>query len=244
MTLHPPPGSLRHPGWNASVRAGLEQLLAGPPGVALFDCDETLLCGDISETTLADLAADSEEPLVERYEEHVRRDTLGAYVALVHTLVAGRTEPEVRRLAQRTLQRHPELRLRGALRELVASLQAAGWDVWVITASPETLVEVVVEPLHLAPHRVIGMRSARDADGRFVARLTEPPTWREGKVAAWERTSGLRPRLAVGDSAGDLPMMRLAEHAVLVDRGQSEVRRAAEECGAWIQPAATLTEAP
>lgn len=242
MTRPLPPRHLRHPGWRPAVRAGLEALLAGPPGLALFDCDRTLIHGDVSETLLADEAARRGLPLVEAYEEGVRRDKLAAYVELVHTLVAGRTESEVRASAEAVLRRHArELRPREALRELIWALHRAGWDVWVISASPEVLVQVVAERFGLHPHRVIGMRSAVDDAGRFRSELVPPATWREGKAAV-ARGLGAPIRFAVGDSDGDVPMMRLAEASLLVDLDTEQLREEARSFGAWIQPGADLTE--
>jgi HAD superfamily phosphoserine phosphatase-like hydrolase len=236
-----PPGSLSHPGWRPAVRAGLESLLAGPPGVAAFDCDRTLIHGDISETALADLATATGRPLVAEYEARCRKDKLAAYVELVHLLMAGRTEAEARALADRTLRRHHALRPREAFRELVWALHRRGWEVWVISASPETLVQAVAERFGIHPHRVIGMRSAVDDHGRFQPELIPPATWREGKVAALRDLPAV-PALAVGDSEGDLPMMRASRAALLVDLDTEEVRSEAQAMGAWIQPGADLTE--
>lgn len=238
----PAPGGVRHRGWSPAVRAALAELLAGPPGVALFDCDHTLLSGDISETLLADDEREGSVPLVAPYLEHVARDKLGAYVELVHTLVAGRTEAEVRDRGERTLARHPEIGPRPAMRELVWALQRGGWDVWVVSASPEVLVQAAVASFGLHPHRVIGMRSAVGADGRFVAELVGPPTWREGKVAAVAAEVVGPLRFAAGDSEGDLPMMAACPSSLLVDCGSDVARERARTAGAWIQPAAPLSE--
>jgi HAD superfamily phosphoserine phosphatase-like hydrolase len=241
MSRPPPPRQLHHPGWVPSARAGLERLLSGPPGVAVFDCDRTLIHGDISETALADLEADTGASLVAAYEEGVRRDKLTAYVELVHVLVAGKTESEARALAERTLRRHNSLRPREALRELVWALHRCEWEVWVVSASPEVLVQVVTAQFGIHPHRVIGMRSHVDDAGRFRSELVPPATWREGKVAALHHLPA-PPDLAVGDSEGDLPMMRAARTSLLIDLDTEDVVEEARRIGAWIQPGADLTE--
>lgn len=241
MSRPPPPRHLHHPGWRPDVREGLERMLAGPPSVSVFDCDRTLIHSDVSETMLADLEQSTGRPLVAAYEAHVRQDKLAAYVELVHTLVAGRTESEVRAATDRTLRRHAALRPREAFRELVWALHRCGWEVWVISASPEVLVQVVTERFGIHPHRVIGMRSRVDSAGRYLPELVPPATWREGKVAALAQLP-TRPTFAVGDSEGDLPMMRACERSLLVDLDTEDVREEARRMGAWIQPGSDLTE--
>ncbi|MCB9684449.1 MAG: HAD-IB family phosphatase [Alphaproteobacteria bacterium] len=228
-------------GWREEVRTGLEQMLATVrPGTAVFDFDQTILHGDISEALLAELAARRGEPLVAVYEEACSRDLRTAYVELVHTLVAGRTEPESRRLAQATFAtgvRSGALRIRPAMRELVWALQRLGWEVWVVTASPEVLVQAVAEHIGVPPNRVVGMRSEVGEDGRYLARVLDPVTFGEGKLQAVRAHVGADPTFAAGDSVSDEPMMAAARHALLVDRGHDPLRDRARRRGWWIQPA-------
>ena len=89
-----PPALLIEPGWTPDNRARLEALVPSP-GTAVFDFDDTCIRGDISETLLALLAEERGEDLVAAYEARCRVDLRAAYVELVHTLVAGRTEREI-----------------------------------------------------------------------------------------------------------------------------------------------------
>lgn len=235
------PGLLEGLGWQESVRDGLERMLATTaPGPAVFDFDQTILRGDISESMLSDLAARRGEPLVAVYEEACMRDLRTAYVELVHTLVAGRTEPEARRMAQSTFEagvRGGHLGIRPAMRELVWALQRLGWEVWVVTASPEVLVQAVAELVGVHPSRVVGMRSEVGPDGRYLPRVLDPVTFAEGKLEAVRAHVGADPTFAAGDSVSDEPMMVAARHALLVDRGHEALRDRARSRGWWIQPA-------
>src|SRR5215472_2882295 len=52
----PPKPNLLAPGWNAATRAKLEKLIqhgSGKQLAVVFDFDNTIICGDISEATLA-----------------------------------------------------------------------------------------------------------------------------------------------------------------------------------------------
>jgi len=58
-----PPPRLKAPGWNRDTRAGLEQWIrdgAGRGLPAVFDFDNTIVCGDIGEATLACLVRDGQ----------------------------------------------------------------------------------------------------------------------------------------------------------------------------------------
>jgi phosphoserine phosphatase len=122
------------------------------------------------------------------------------------------------------------------MRELVWGLRRAGWEVWVVTASPEVLVQAVAEHLGFPPDRVIGMRSVLGPDGRYLPRLRGAVTFREGKLEAIRSHIGSEPGFAAGDSLSDEPMMAAARRALLVDRGAEGLRTRALERGWWIQP--------
>lgn len=54
--------------------------------------------------------------------------------------------------------------------DLIETLQANGFDVWVVTASPQFVIDAVSEELvGIKPNRVIGIRTVTDAQGRVTA---------------------------------------------------------------------------
>ncbi|MBX2798441.1 MAG: HAD-IB family phosphatase [Myxococcales bacterium] len=235
---------LTQPGWDPSVRRGLARMVCEIPSVeqslpiAAFDFDETCIRGDLSETLLAHLDGETSEDLVGAYTDAVRRDVRTGYTDLVDTLVAGRTESEVRALALATLSRgitEGVLAPRETIRELIWAMHRHGWQVWVVTASPEPLVQPVAERFGVHPHRVLGMRCRKDATGRYVAGVTEPVTYRQGKLDALVAAAGASPCFAAGDSRTDDALLRSARHSLLFDRGDRDMRLEAEEAGWWIQ---------
>ncbi len=196
---------------------------SSPAPLAALDWDDTCFHGDISESALAHLQSQTDAPLVSEYEEQCRSDLRAAYVGLVHTLVAGRTPDEVTALAEATLAEalaSGRIRWRPCMNELVRGLFDSGFEVCVITASPEGLVRPLAARLGIPEHAVIGMRSALDVDGRYLPRLAAPPTHFEGKLAALRSQHGRGPVFAAGDSESDAPMMQSARYALLLDRGQ------------------------
>lgn len=180
------------------------------------------------------------------------------YAWLVEIL-AGLTPAQVRAAAQNTLQRelnhpvaieklvldendaHPITVKRGIryypeMKELVKKLQRNGFDVWIISASTEVLVETAAQKIGMAPERVIGMQALTDQHGRFTDKV-ERFTYRQGKADAIQKLIGHNPIFAAGDSNTDIEMLLLSSGPRLViDRGKKPLMDIAIERGWMIQP--------
>jgi hypothetical protein len=59
------------------------------------------------------------------------------------------------------------VRIYPTMHDLVAALQANGFDVWIVSASPQSIAEVVAHDVGVAPDHVIGVRNAIGPDGRL-----------------------------------------------------------------------------
>lgn len=128
------------------------------------------------------------------------------------------------------------IRLRPPLQAMLERLEQAGFDLWVVSASPEPLVQGAAEALGIPAARVIGVRTAV-VDGKLTSELEKPLPWRQGKVDAIQARIGVRPALAFGDGWTDYEMMANADRAVLLDRGTSDLKVAAINAGVAIQQA-------
>ncbi|MGH7293937.1 MAG: HAD family hydrolase [Polyangiaceae bacterium] len=73
------------------------------------------------------------------------------------------------------------LRIYPEMRDLVGALKDAGFDVWIVSASPQHVVEVVSAQVGVAPDHTIGIRTLPEADGRLSVRL-EPCGDRPGET--------------------------------------------------------------
>ena len=127
------------------------------------------------------------------------------------------------------------VRSRPAFRALIQAAQAEGIAPWVVSATNQWTVEIAAEDFGIPPERVIGNRS-RVVDGVITSEREGVTTYRDGKVEALDRL-GLRVALAAGDSWSDVPMMERARYAILVDRGDAELRAYGNERGWAVVPA-------
>lgn len=127
------------------------------------------------------------------------------------------------------------LRLRPQIASLIARLRQAGYDVWVVSASPQPLVEVAAAAYGVPADRVIGTRVAL-RDGKLTGEVIPPVPYREGKSAAIRKYIGRRPVLVLGDSWTDFEMLTWAEHGVLLERSDAALVAAARKAGLLIEP--------
>lgn len=195
------------------MKALLEQLEALPPGDAVFDLDNTLLVGDIGESTL--------RRLIHRLPPKAASvlgttDPWGAYEALeardfcaagdvAAQALAGLSPSEVEALGTEVLD-SGEVRLNPRTVELAQAVSRRH-RVWILTGSAELLGRVAARRIGI--QHVVGMR-LREEHGRLTDELLPPCTCGEGKVKAARQLISERPVFAIGDSPTDLHVLRLA----------------------------------
>ncbi len=135
------------------------------------------------------------------------------------------------------------IRVHEEFRALIAALEAAGFEVWVVSATNQWTVETCAEHLFGVPReRVLGNQVDMGADAALGSQTRQPVLYRQGKVDIIEQAIGRRPALVFGDSKTDFEMMcHASQLAVLVDRGNAALRDEAARRGWAIQPQSALT---
>jgi len=222
--------------WPADTRAAIADLLQQDEGgrrIAALDFDDTCIRGDVGLALLDRFDALSSRDLVAEYEADCARDTRTGYANLTSTLLAGRTPDEVRRETREALTEalaDGRITWVDEIRRLIQTLQTQDWEVWIVTASPEVVVQVAAAHYDIPHAQVIGMRCALES-GRYTPQVLEPITYRQGKLDALHRRCGAGPQLAMGDSLSDASLLHAAQVGILVDRGDPALRDHAHEVG-------------
>lgn len=132
--------------------------------------------------------------------------------------------------ADMTLPLARGLRVRNEIRELMHEMRAAGWQVFVISASPQWEVEAFAERYFLPPQNVVGMRRAV-VDGRIRVEIEPPCSWGDGKLDAYNLFVNRErpPNFCAGDSIGDWTLLEWAtDCALLVEPTTDSLRQFAE----------------
>lgn len=226
--------------WRPDIALALDRLLAGPPGFAALDWDNTCVRGDVEETLLAWYDLQDGGRRMATYADRCRVSIDDGFTFAAQACLEGRTPADVEFSADAAFDwglATGRLAVRDAMIVLVARLRTAGWDVRVVTASAAPVIRVAARRYGFAPAQIIGVEAPFEADGRYAHRVLPPLTWRRGKVDAIDQIVQRRPDLGIGDTATDVEMLTASRVALLLDRGNEEARAAAAAHGWWVQPA-------
>jgi phosphoserine phosphatase len=127
---------------------------------------------------------------------------------------------------------HPYKEMIGLVRFLIEK----GWNVFIITASPESIIQEVSSVYSVPKENVIGMRLI-ESGGYSTPEILEPYTYGNGKVKALYDRIGDYADLAFGDSENDYPLLKSAKRfGVLLDKGNSELVDKCKSINCLIQP--------
>ncbi|MBI5610322.1 MAG: haloacid dehalogenase-like hydrolase [Deltaproteobacteria bacterium] len=195
---------LADPADRARVEAAIESVASGE--WIASDADETLWAADVGDEVvrLADLGAGPWPARSADFAWYSKEMTEGDYAGAC-------------RYAARLLHGHSLSAVRSALQPALSSVQLRPWlarslqrargrgvRLAIVSASPTLVVEFTSELLQFPVDRVIGLELR---DGEVV----EPASIGFGKVTAWQRAGLPQPKLALGDSRWDGPLLAAAQ---------------------------------
>ena len=120
---------------------------------------------------------------------------------------AGLPVAEVRELGARCYREHYVGKLFAPMREVVTRLHEHGFEVWVVTGSPEALYEgFLADALGIPTTRLVGVKSVV-REGVISDEIVAPVPQDHGKREAIETFVRVRPLLVAGNSRGDKEMI-------------------------------------
>lgn len=208
---------------------------------AFFDVDNTLVHG----TTLFHLARAlrrrgffRSEDLIRFAGHQLRYTALGELNNLEKVrdqalgLLAGHDAAELAGAAEEVYQDVLAGRLYPEVMGLLAAHRAAGHQVWLVTASPVEIAQVLAT--HLGATGCLATVAER-SEGRYTGRLLGEAMHGETKAHAIQELAeqaglDLTASYAYGDSGNDLPVLRIVGHPVAVNPDR-RLRRAATSNG-------------
>lgn len=135
------------------------------------------------------------------------------------SLAAGHKVDELNALVDEVYERHIKLKLWPETVRLALEHMAKGREVWLITAAPQELGDVIAKELGLTG--AIGTKVERK-DGLLTGNLVGKPIHgvikrKEIKELAKKRNLSLKKSYAYSDSNNDLPMLTAVGHPVAVN---------------------------
>lgn len=231
---------LQIPRWTA---AEFERLvLAGNPGVAIFDCDGTLWSGD---SGYGFMAWSLEQGLVSRstsdwIDTRHRAYNTGQVSELeicgeMVQIYAGLREEELRRAAAQYVNEFVRQRIFDEMAALIAALRSSGVELWAVSSTNKWVVSEGVRELGIPEHRVLAA-SVKVVDGVITSEIADVPT-DEGKAASLRRAGLSNPDAVFGNSIHDLAMLDIAKHAFPVNPSPALLNAAAVRGWGYFRPA-------
>lgn len=151
------------------------------------------------------------------------------------------------------------IRVYEQIEDLIGTLEDNGFDVWVVSASPQTVVEVFAPRAGVAADHVIGIRSMLDGEGRttyhfegcgtvadaedsMISYVEGKRCWVNKVIYGMEGASAMEPRaagrqmFAAGDSDTDIEFVKDATYRLAINRNKKELMCYAyfNEDGNWL----------
>lgn len=212
-------------GWSDEINDRIENFLDSTkshPGrkVAVFDCDGTVFgqvpyyLADEALYQYADevLKNRTDETAIEKLSILDRMVKHGDNVSKpyvedrVHFL-AGLTPEEIEDIGYDCYVKSYQGKFYPEMKELIENLKEFGFEVWIITASPEILYQKFVAlELGIPVINVIGVKSVAK-EGVTTGEIIPPIPQDDGKAHAIETFIKTRPLIVGGNSRGDMDMV-------------------------------------
>jgi phosphoserine phosphatase len=137
--------------------------------------------------------------------------------------LSGLTTQEITDLDNKTFNRYFKGKIYPNINELIQNLKNYGFEVWIISASPELLYQgVLSRELGIPVTHIIGTKSVV-SNGVTTNKIVLPVPQDYGKADAIETIIKVKPILAVGNSTSDVEMLNYSSSLkVIVNPNDSE----------------------
>lgn len=212
-------------GWSDEINTRLEGFLNSTiimqeRKVAVFDCDGTTF-GQVPYY-LADeaLYQYADEVLKKRNDKESAAklaildrmvkngDNVGkAYVEDRVHFLAGLTQQEIENIGYNCYRKSYKGKFYPEMKALIANLKEYGFEVWILTASPEFLYQkFVAEELGISNVNILGAKCVVK-DGKTTGEIIPPIPQDDGKAHTIETFIKSHPLIVGGNSRGDMDML-------------------------------------
>ena len=212
--------------------------------VAVFDCDGTLLgqvpyyladeaLYNFAKTHYAGKKDDLSKHKMEIVDRLLHGNNTGIeYVKERIDFLSGMTREEVEQIGEHCFHATYQQKIYPEMRELLANLKEYGFEIWILSASPELLYQQFVhQELGIPVDRILGVKSVVRND-TVTNTLVLPVPQDEGKAQALETFIKARPLFVAGNSRGDMEMMNESVGLKLIVNPDNSKVEKGEESGA------------
>lgn len=226
-------------GWGDSVNNQIENflnstLIIQERKVAVFDCDGTVFgqtphyladeaLYSFAEKHYADKEDSKSKTKMKIIDKMLSGDNVGTdYVKDRIDFLSGMTTEEVERLGEDCFNEKYLNKFYPQMRVLISNLQEYGFEIWIISASPEILYQSFVsKALGIPKDRILGVRSVIRND-TVTDQIVYPVPQDDGKDEVIKTFIKAKPLFAAGNSRGDMEMMNTSVGLKMIVNGDDE----------------------
>lgn len=228
---------------NARIEAFLESTIPMKTRkVAVFDCDGTLfgqapyyLADEaLYEYAKKNYAGKTDSLSVAKMkivDQLLHGDNVGVdFVQNRVRFLSGLTAEEIQEIGEDMFNEKFKNKMYPEMKQLINNLNNYGFEVWILSASPELLYQrFCAEQLGLPEDRIIGVKSLVRADNVVTDQLVYPVSQDEGKAEVVRTFIKADPLFVGGNSRGDLEMMNTSRGLkIMINPDDKKVEKVAD----------------
>ncbi|WP_316811718.1 HAD family hydrolase [Pedobacter heparinus] len=236
--------------WSKETNDRIESFLAGSNAikerkVAVFDCDGTLMgqvpyyLADEAFISYAKKTFEGKSDNFSKEKMKIVRNMFGGastaskeFVLNRISYMAGMTDKDIIRMGEDCFNAKYQAKIYPEMRQLVANLQNYGFEVWVVTTSPELLYQQFVhEEFGIPVDRIIGLKSVIK-NNVISNEVVLPVPMDNGKAETIQTFIKAKPLFVGGNSRGDMEMMNIATGLKLIVNPDDQKVEKGSEAGA------------
>lgn len=183
--------------------------------IAVFDGDGTVLGQTphyLADEAMYQYAAEHPNQNPEIFQEMIKQSNVSLpYVQNRVKYIAGMSLQGYRDLGEKYFNKYYSNKIYQPMKQLIATLKQNGFEIWVITASPEGLYQQFLsKQLEIPMTHIVGIKSVIK-DGIITDQIIEPVPQDHGKKWAIESFVQGVPLFVAGNSRGDKEMIEFSK---------------------------------
>ncbi|MGV8094613.1 MAG: HAD family hydrolase [Mangrovibacterium sp.] len=234
-------------GWSKEVNDKLEGFLNSTipmteRKVSVFDCDGTTF-GQVPYYLADEALYQYADEVLKKRNDKPAKEKLAILDRMVRDgnnvgkpyvedrvhFLAGLTPEEIETIGYNCYRKSYQGKFYQEMKELIANLKEYGFEVWILTASPELLYQkFVAEEFGLSNINIIGAKCVI-ANGVTTGEIIPPIPQDDGKAYAIETFIKARPLIVGGNSRGDMDMLNESAGLKIIINPDDETVRGPED---------------